>query len=172
MLAAIEEIGGADRCAAADARRHPRPQGRARAARRAARRRGRGSSCSAAIYAAVDTALAELQTSRAGRGRASAATSSAAEVDEIARLRELAAAHPGRGRDAILARLKEQIADLMASGAGLSEDRLAQEALLLATKADIREELDRLRRPRRLRPGAADRGRAGRPQARFPVTGI
>ena len=32
----------------------------------------------------------------------------------------------------------------MATGAGLSEDRLAQEALLLATKADIREELDRL----------------------------
>ncbi len=32
----------------------------------------------------------------------------------------------------------------MASSGGLSEDRLAQEALLLATKADIREELDRL----------------------------
>jgi uncharacterized protein (TIGR00255 family) len=60
-------------------------------------------------------------------------------------LRELAEAHPGRGRDAILARLKEQIADLVASGTGLSEERLAQEALLLATKADIREELDRLR---------------------------
>ena len=67
------------------------------------------------------------------------------QVDEIARLRELAEAHPGRGRDAILARLKEQIADLMASSTGFSEDRLTQEALLLATKADIREELDRLR---------------------------
>src|SRR5690606_28712981 len=47
-------------------------------------------------------------------------------------------------RDAILARLREQIAELSAAGVGLSEERLTQEALLLATKADIREELDRL----------------------------
>ena len=32
----------------------------------------------------------------------------------------------------------------MAASPGLGEDRLMQEALLLATKADIREELDRL----------------------------
>jgi uncharacterized protein (TIGR00255 family) len=66
------------------------------------------------------------------------------QVTEIARLRDLAAAHPGRSRDVLLARLKEQIADLLAANGGLNEDRLAQEALLLATKADIREELDRL----------------------------
>ena len=97
----------------------------------------------AAVYAAVDVALAELQASRQAEG-VHLNDILSRQVDEIASLREQAAAHPGRSRDAILARLKEAIADLMASSTGLSEDRLAQEALLLATKADIREELDRL----------------------------
>ncbi len=62
----------------------------------------------------------------------------------IAELTAKAAAHPARDRDVILGKLRQQIADLSATGIGLSEERLAQEALLLATKADIREELDRL----------------------------
>ena len=95
-----------------------------------------------AIYEAVDTALTDLQVARQGEGKALKAILSG-QIDEIARLRELAEGHPGRGRDVILARLKEQVADLVGSS-GLSEDRLMQEALLLATKADIREELDRL----------------------------
>jgi uncharacterized protein (TIGR00255 family) len=97
----------------------------------------------AAVFTAVDQALVELQASRKGEGehlRLILGT----QVDEIARLRDRAAQSPTRSRDLVLARLKEQIADVVASGAGLSEDRLAQEALLLATKADIREELDRL----------------------------
>jgi uncharacterized protein (TIGR00255 family) len=98
----------------------------------------------AAIYAAVDTALGDLQAARQAEGLHLRGIL-LGQIAEIARLRELAEAHPGRGRDVILARLKEQIADLLASGAGMSEDRLAQEALLLATKADIREELDRLK---------------------------
>ena len=97
----------------------------------------------ASVYAAVDVALAELQASRQAEG-VHLNDILSRQVDEIASLREQAAAHPGRSRDAILARLKEAIADLLASSTGLSEDRLAQEALLLATKADIREELDRL----------------------------
>ena len=95
-----------------------------------------------AIYEAVDKALADLQVARQNEGKALKAILSG-QVDEIARLRALAEAHPGRGRDVILGRLREQVADLMASSS-LSEDRLIQEALLLATKADIREELDRL----------------------------
>ena len=97
----------------------------------------------AAIYDAVDRCLGELRTARGAEG-AHIEDILSRQVDEIARLRDLAAAHPGRGRDAILARLREQIADLMASSTGFSEERLTQEALLLATKADIREELDRL----------------------------
>lgn len=96
----------------------------------------------AAIYGAVDSVLADLRRAREAEGVHLREILSG-QVDEIARLREAAAAHPGRGRDALLARLREQIADLTANS-GISEDRLAQEALLLATKADIREELDRL----------------------------
>jgi len=97
-----------------------------------------------AIYAELDLALAELAKARKNEGRHLGEILSA-QVDEIDRLRAAAEAHPGRGRDAVLARLREQIADLTAAGSGLSEDRLAQEAMLLATKADIREELDRLK---------------------------
>jgi uncharacterized protein (TIGR00255 family) len=41
--------------------------------------------------------------------------------------------------------LRDQIGRLAEAGAGLDPERLHQEALLLATKADIQEELDRLR---------------------------
>jgi uncharacterized protein (TIGR00255 family) len=41
--------------------------------------------------------------------------------------------------------LAEQVARIAETGAGLDPDRLHQEALMLATKADIQEELDRLR---------------------------
>ena len=47
---------------------------------------------------------------------------------------------------AILAeRLREQIGRLAEAGATLEPERLHQEALLLAAKADIQEEIDRLR---------------------------
>jgi uncharacterized protein (TIGR00255 family) len=97
----------------------------------------------AAIYEAVDATLGELRVSRMAEGVHLGEILSA-QVNEIARLRDLAARHPGQSRDAALVRLKAAIADLVAANAGMNEDRLAQEALLLATKADIREEIDRL----------------------------
>ena len=63
---------------------------------------------------------------------------------EIAALTARAEADPGRKAEAIKARLAEQIATLLAAGGRFDTDRLHQEAILLATKADIREELDRL----------------------------
>ena len=42
-------------------------------------------------------------------------------------------------------RLLQQISDLLGSLPGLSEERLAQEAAVLMTKSDVREELDRLK---------------------------
>jgi uncharacterized protein (TIGR00255 family) len=63
---------------------------------------------------------------------------------EIATLSEQAEAAPGRRADAIKARLAEQVATLLAASERFDPDRLHQEAILLATKADIREELDRL----------------------------
>jgi len=47
--------------------------------------------------------------------------------------------------EALSARLREQIGRLSEAGATLEPERLHQEALLLAAKADIQEEIDRLR---------------------------
>ena len=43
------------------------------------------------------------------------------------------------------ARLMASLADLLGASPALAEDRLIQEVALLATRADVREELDRLR---------------------------
>jgi len=53
---------------------------------------------------------------------------------------KLAAAQP----EAIKKRLSEQVRAILDDTAALSEDRLAQEIAILASKADLREELDRL----------------------------
>ena len=50
----------------------------------------------------------------------------------------------GRKAEAIKARIAEQVATLLEASNRFDPDRLHQEAILLATKADIREELDRL----------------------------
>ncbi|MEX0751939.1 MAG: YicC/YloC family endoribonuclease [Xanthobacteraceae bacterium] len=68
----------------------------------------------------------------------------AARLDEIAALVARAEAAPGRRPEAIKARLSDQIAALLAASDRFDADRLHQEAVLIATKADIREELDRL----------------------------
>ncbi len=51
---------------------------------------------------------------------------------------------PGRGVEAVKARLAEQVRTLLDQSERFDADRLHQEALLLASKADIREEIDRL----------------------------
>lgn len=97
----------------------------------------------AAILEAADVCIDDLVASRRVEG--DRLTNVLIErVGEIESLTAQAEAHPSRGRNVILERLRQQIGDLTAAGVGLSEERLAQEALLLATKADIREELDRL----------------------------
>jgi uncharacterized protein (TIGR00255 family) len=65
-------------------------------------------------------------------------------LDEIATLTARAEAAPGRRPEAIKARLAEQIASILGSSDRFDADRLHQEALVMASKADIREELDRL----------------------------
>ncbi|MGC1446641.1 MAG: YicC/YloC family endoribonuclease, partial [Xanthobacteraceae bacterium] len=67
-----------------------------------------------------------------------------ARLDEIAALAERADKSPGRQPDAIRARLAEQIATLLDQSERFDPDRLHQEAIMLASKADVREELDRL----------------------------
>jgi uncharacterized protein (TIGR00255 family) len=65
-------------------------------------------------------------------------------IDQIETLMKKAEAAPGRKPEAIRARLAEQIAALLDTGDRFDPDRLSQEAVLIATKADIREELDRI----------------------------
>ncbi len=65
-------------------------------------------------------------------------------MDEIERLAKKAEAAPGRKPEAIRARLAEQVAALLETSDRFDSDRLNQEAILIATKADIREELDRI----------------------------
>jgi len=65
-------------------------------------------------------------------------------MDQIERLAKKAEAAPGRKPEAIRARLAEQIAALLETSDRFDPDRLTQEAILIATKADIREELDRI----------------------------
>ncbi len=97
----------------------------------------------AAILAGLDIALADLVRARQQEG-ARLVPVLAARIEEIAALRDRAEAHPSRDREAVLGRLRQQLAELSGATVAVSEDRLVQEALLLATKADIREELDRL----------------------------
>ena len=66
------------------------------------------------------------------------------QVNTIERLTKEAAASPAASVEALRARLKAQVDELLGASPSLSEERLAQEAALLATKADVREEIDRL----------------------------
>ncbi|HJW40339.1 MAG TPA: YicC/YloC family endoribonuclease [Rhizomicrobium sp.] len=96
----------------------------------------------AAILETLAIAFDALARARAGEGH-KLLTVVTAQIDEIARLTAqaagLAAAQPAALRDKLAAQVKEMLA-----GGMLSEDRLAQEVALLAVKADVREELDRL----------------------------
>ncbi len=65
-------------------------------------------------------------------------------VGEISALAARAEAAPGRRPEAIKARIAEQVATLVEASNRFDPDRLHQEAILIASKADIREELDRL----------------------------
>jgi uncharacterized protein (TIGR00255 family) len=96
----------------------------------------------AAILDGASQVLVDLVLARRQEG-SQIATVLLQRLDEIEALVQRAEAHPARSREAILAKLRQQVADIAAE-ISMSEDRLAQEALLLATKADIREELDRL----------------------------
>jgi uncharacterized protein (TIGR00255 family) len=67
-----------------------------------------------------------------------------ARLGELAALTERAEHSPGRRPEAIRARLAEQVATLLAQSERFDTDRLHQEAIMIAAKADVREELDRL----------------------------
>ncbi|MGD9501766.1 MAG: DUF1732 domain-containing protein, partial [Methyloceanibacter sp.] len=97
-----------------------------------------------AMIASLAATLDELVRARSGEGvRLQAVIEK--QLAAIDRLVEMAASAAAQKPAAIAARLAEQIARLTEASSTLDPDRLHQEALLLAAKADIQEELDRLR---------------------------
>lgn len=99
----------------------------------------------AALLESLSLAFDALRRTRAAEG-AKLASVLARTADEIVRLiadaRKLAATQPM----AIRERLQAQLAELLETSSQQqpAEDRLAQEVALIATRADVREELDRL----------------------------
>ena len=66
------------------------------------------------------------------------------QVEEIASLTHAIEVNPNRSADAIKRRMAEQVARLIEASSALDPARLHQEAILVATKADVEEELKRL----------------------------
>jgi uncharacterized protein (TIGR00255 family) len=96
----------------------------------------------AAALDLLDEALDALVTMRQSEGAALAAILSA-RLEKIAALTHAADMCPARKPEAIRARLAQSLA-ILAGNPNFDQNRLHQEALMLAAKADIREELDRL----------------------------
>ena len=98
-----------------------------------------------AILASLSTALDGLVADRGQEGER-LTRALAAQIDEIDRLTKAAELSPLRTPERIEARLREQIERLFAAGGGQFErERLHQEAMLLAVRADVEEELQRLK---------------------------
>jgi len=96
-----------------------------------------------ALLKGLTAALDQLVAARTAEG-ARLTSVMANQLSQISSLVERAASASARQPEAIMQRLTEQVARLTETGAGLDPERLHQEALLLAAKADIQEELDRL----------------------------
>jgi uncharacterized protein (TIGR00255 family) len=96
-----------------------------------------------AVIAGFQSTLGDLAAMRRHEGEAlgQVLRQRTAEISALAARAELA---PGRRPEAVKARIAEQVAVLLDASDRFDPDRLHQEAILLASKADIREELDRL----------------------------
>lgn len=97
----------------------------------------------AAMLATLKATLDELTESRRAEGGKLSALigQQLSEIDAlVSRAQASAAAQP----DAAKARLESQVAELVEAGVPVPPERLAQELALLVTKADVREEIERL----------------------------
>jgi len=104
-----------------------------------------------AVLAALEAAaLADLDSALDGmveaRGREGAKLKAVLEthLDEMAELTGRAVAAAESQPAALRARMADQLALLLEASPPVSEERMVQELALLATKADVREETDRL----------------------------
>jgi uncharacterized protein (TIGR00255 family) len=97
----------------------------------------------AALLGSLSAALNQLVVARIAEGERLAEVIGA-QLTGIESLVSQATAIMAKQPELVTARLREQIARLDEAGASMDPDRLHQEGLLLAAKADIQEELDRL----------------------------
>jgi uncharacterized protein (TIGR00255 family) len=97
-----------------------------------------------AVLTTLETALTGLEAARLQEGAALGALLNGL-LDQVEALTLRAEADPSREPKVIRERLAEQVRLLLDASAGLDEARLHAEAAFLATKADIREEIDRLK---------------------------
>ncbi len=97
----------------------------------------------ASLLAALAATIDQLLVARVEEGRRLAVVLGdqlRSVEDLVAEAKRVAAEAP----EAMKARIRDQVALLTAEGMGLNPDRLHQEALIAATRADVREEIDRL----------------------------
>ncbi len=97
----------------------------------------------AAVRTGYSAALAALAASRQSEG-ARLAELLGAQLGEVAALRDSAATEAADQPALQRARMMESLAALLRDQPGLPEERIAQEVALLASRSDVREELDRL----------------------------
>ena len=96
-----------------------------------------------AVEQDLSSALDALRVMRLEEGKRLSALAGA-RLDEIEKLTSDAAALAATQPAALRERLKTQVEELLQASPALSEERLSQEAAILAGKSDVREELDRL----------------------------
>ncbi|CUW41555.1 conserved protein of unknown function [Magnetospirillum sp. XM-1] len=96
-----------------------------------------------AMKASLEAMLDQLAAMRRVEGARIAAVLSA-QLDEIATLSARAGNCAVLRPEAVRERMRSQVAQVLEAAPTLPEDRIAQEVALIAVKADVREELDRL----------------------------
>jgi uncharacterized protein (TIGR00255 family) len=97
-----------------------------------------------AMMANFDEAVLDVVAAREAEGQRLAPILGA-QISTIDVLTDRVAGSPSRNPEAIRKRLKEQVAKLLEATHTLDETRLYQEAALLAQRADVEEELKRLK---------------------------
>ena len=96
-----------------------------------------------ALLGGLETAFAALVAMRTEEGERLARVLED-QVASVERLVAQVAASPAHSAEAMRQRLKDQVGRLLGDAPALDEGRLYQEAALLATRADVEEELKRL----------------------------
>ena len=103
-----------------------------------------GAALTPILLAEAQALLADFQAMRTAEGAALAKVLTA-QIDEIARLTDEAAALAEARRETAAEALRAAIARVTEATDAVDPQRLAQELALLAVKSDVTEELDRLR---------------------------